>query len=73
METKTRLQICLLFLRITVFLVIFMWTLDKFVNPAHAAAVYKSFYLIGGLGPVIMYVIWRSGNDSFVWISIRHC
>lgn len=57
METKTRLQLCLLFLRITVFLVMFMWTLDKFVNPAHAAAVYKSFYFIGGLGPLVMYVI----------------
>lgn len=34
-----------------------MWTLDKFINPSHAAAVYKSFYLIGGLSNKIFYLI----------------
>lgn len=52
-----RLPPTLFFLRITIFLVMFMWTLDKFIRPDHAAAVYKAFYHIGGLGNTVMYVI----------------
>ena len=53
----TRLNLSLLFLRLTVFLVMSMWTLDKFINPAHAAGVYENFYSIGGLQPVMMYTL----------------
>jgi hypothetical protein len=35
----------------------FMWTLDKFLNPEHAAAVYENFYFIGGIGNFLFYVI----------------
>ena len=56
-EYEKRLQLSLLFLRMTVFLVMFMWTIDKFVNPGHAAKVYESFYYIAGLGYVVMYAI----------------
>jgi len=56
-EHEKRLQISLLFLRVTVFLVMFMWTIDKFVNPGHAAKVYESFYFIAGLESVLMYAI----------------
>jgi len=52
--TEDRLRISLLLLRISVFGVMFMWTLDKFVNPAHATAVYEHFYMIGGLAPTVM-------------------
>ena len=52
-----KLQLSLLFLRVTVFLVMFMWTIDKFVNPGHAAKVYESFYYIAGLESSVMYVI----------------
>lgn len=52
-----KLQLSLLLLRISVFIVMFIWTIDKFVNPAHAAAVYESFYFIGGLGPDVMAAI----------------
>jgi len=52
-----RLPIALFFLRISVFLVMLMWTLDKFLNPDHAAAIYENFYLIGGLGNTIFYLI----------------
>lgn len=44
-----RLLLCLLLMRCGVFLVMLMWTLDKFLYPDHAAAVFKKFYLIGGL------------------------
>ena len=52
-----RLQLSLLFLRLTVFLVMFKWTMDKFINPEHAGKVYEKFYHIAGLEPVVMYAI----------------
>lgn len=52
-----KLQWSLLFLRLTVFLVMFMWTIDKFINPAHAAKVYEKFYYIAGLEYVVIYAI----------------
>ena len=51
------IQISLLLLRVSVFLVMFMWTIDKFINPEHAASVYEAFYHIAGLESLIMYVI----------------
>ncbi len=57
MDHDKKLQLSLLFLRVTVFLVMFMWTIDKFMNPEHAAKVYEMFYYIAGLESVVMYVI----------------
>ncbi|MEQ8961609.1 MAG: hypothetical protein RLP02_27400 [Coleofasciculus sp. C2-GNP5-27] len=57
MSSDNRIDIALLVLRISVFLVMLMWTLDKFVNPDHAAAVYQNFYLISGLSNQIFYII----------------
>ncbi len=45
-----RLAWALLALRLSVFLVMLMWTLDKFVNPEHAGRVYGHFYGLEGLG-----------------------
>ena len=56
-EHEKKLQLSLLSLRVTVFLVMFMWTIDKFINPGHAAKVYESFYYIAGLESVVMYAI----------------
>lgn len=50
MSDETRLQASLLALRLTVFLVMAMWTVDKLVNPGHAAGVFENFYFIPGLG-----------------------
>ncbi|MBA2410001.1 MAG: hypothetical protein H0V62_09615 [Gammaproteobacteria bacterium] len=47
----------LLLLRLSVFLVMVMWTLDKFVRPAHAAGVYGEFYSLGGLSHELFYVV----------------
>lgn len=47
----------LLFLRLGVFLVIFMWTLDKFINPQHSAGVFENFYGLSGWGPTVFMVI----------------
>lgn len=56
-EQDKKLQLPLLFIRLSVFLVMFMWTIDKFINPGHALKVYESFYYIAGLDVNVMYVI----------------
>src|SRR5947208_9599302 len=40
LDDRGRVGIALLVLRVTVFLVMFVWTIDKFVRPAYAASVY---------------------------------
>ncbi|NNJ92371.1 MAG: hypothetical protein HKP55_11910 [Gammaproteobacteria bacterium] len=54
---KNSLKISLLFLRIGVFIVFFMWTLDKFINPGHASAVFSKFYFYDGLSVSLAYGI----------------
>ena len=56
-DQTRRLQWSLLLLRLTVFLVMFMWTIDKFISPEHAGKVYEKFYHIAGLEAVAMYAI----------------
>ena len=34
-----------------------IWTIDKFVRPAHAGSVYEHFYFLPGFGGTIIYVI----------------
>lgn len=51
---KTRLPIALLTLRVGVFIVMFVWTLDKFVTPEHAAKVFEGFYGLSELSGEIM-------------------
>lgn len=57
MSKADRLPLSLLLLRFGVFVVMFIWTLDKFVRPEHAAKIFESFYFIGGLGNVPVYLI----------------
>ena len=52
-----RLPVALLTLRLGVFIVMVMWTLDKFVQPQHTAGVFESFYGLDGLGPSIFMVL----------------
>ncbi len=52
-----RLPIALLTLRLTVFLVMLMWTIDKFVRPAHAASIFEHFYGLAGVGTQIVYAL----------------
>jgi len=56
-EQDKKIQLPLLFIRLSVFLVMFMWTIDKLINPAHALKVYESFYYNAGLDVNVMYVI----------------
>lgn len=55
-DTKGRLQCALLALRLGVFIVMFMWTMDKFVNPAHSAKVFEIFYGVSS-STVAVYVL----------------
>ena len=57
METDQKIKNALFILRLGVFIVMFMWTLDKFINPAHAARVFETFYFISGAGELAFYVI----------------
>ena len=56
-KTDQRLPIALLALRLGVFIVMFMWTLDKFVQPEHTAGVFANFYGLSGLGPSIFMAL----------------
>jgi uncharacterized membrane protein YkgB len=57
MNPNDRLPLALFVLRLGVFIVMFIWTLDKFVRPGHAASVFEGFYFLGGLGNGIIYLI----------------
>lgn len=57
MKDSTNLQKALLSLRLGVFLVMFMWTIDKFINPDHASKVFSHFYMIDGLSESIFYIV----------------
>ena len=48
MSSNYRIANALFLLRLSFFVVMFMWTIDKFINPEHAAAVYQNFYFFGG-------------------------
>jgi putative oxidoreductase len=54
---RDRIATALLVLRLGVFVVMLMWTLDKFVNTAHATRIFENFYGLGGIGPAVMMAI----------------
>jgi hypothetical protein len=54
---RSRLQWSLLALRVGIFIVMFVWTLDKFVNPGHSIAIFDKFYSIDGLGETMAYIL----------------
>jgi uncharacterized iron-regulated membrane protein len=56
-DDRNRVGVALLILRITVFIVMLIWTIDKFIRPAHAASVYEHFYFLRGLGATTIYSI----------------
>lgn len=57
MVNDTRFIFSMFFLRASVFLVMLMWTLDKFIQPEHTAAVFKHFYSIPDLGNTVAYAL----------------
>ncbi len=57
MHQQRRLELSLLMLRLGIFVVMLMWTIDKFVRPVHAAGVFSTFYGISGLESQMAYVL----------------
>ncbi len=43
MAAENRVPVALLLLRLGVFVIMFMWTLDKFLNTQHPAQVFARF------------------------------
>ena len=56
-KARKQLAICLMLIRIGVAAVFLMWTIDKFVNPEHAAQVFEKFYKIPSLSSTLSYVV----------------
>ncbi|WP_376695772.1 hypothetical protein [Wenzhouxiangella sp. EGI_FJ10305] len=54
---KNHLGISLFILRFSVFIVMAMWSLDKLLNPGHAAAIFENFYFLAGMGGTVLLVI----------------
>lgn len=52
-----RVSLVLLLVRISIFIAMIIWVIDKFARPEHAAAVFESFYGIGGIGAIVSYVL----------------
>jgi len=51
----TKLELSLFLLRLGVFYVMFMWALDKFLNPAHTTGVWGRFYKVDGVDEMMSY------------------
>ena len=56
-ENQRRIESCLFLLRLGIFVVMFIWTMGKFFDPAHAIRYYERFFLIGGMVKPIVYTI----------------
>ncbi|AEG01930.1 hypothetical protein [Methylomonas methanica] len=57
MSRQTALRWSLFLMRLAVFTVMLMWTLDKFVNPGHATKIFATFYSIQGLKSTVLMVL----------------
>lgn len=54
---RLRLPLSLFVLRVGVFIVMFLWAVDKLVRPEHAAGVFENFYMLEGMGPGILMAV----------------
>ena len=50
------LEVSFFLLRASIFLVMFMWTIDKFLRVDHAKTVFEKFYFLSGLGNSVVYL-----------------
>jgi hypothetical protein len=56
MQTNDRrIPLVLFLLRLSIFLVMIMWTIDKLVRPTRATSVFEHFYGLRRVGPPIIY------------------
>ena len=54
---RDRLPLVLFLLRISVFAVMLIWTIDKFVRPQHAQKIFETFYFIAGVAGTAVLVM----------------
>lgn len=54
---ETRIARALLGLRLGVFIVMLMWSIDKLLNPQHSAQVFEHFYGLAGLSAAAFSVL----------------
>lgn len=57
MGNDKNLKLSLFLLRLGVFIVMFMWSIDKLLNPDHAARVFEKFYFTPGLSSSIFIIL----------------
>ncbi len=82
---NNKLSLPLFFLRISIALVLLVWTLDKFLKPEHSAVVFEKFYFLGGFGETVflilgvaelvligLFVIGRFKNITYLIVLIIH-
>lgn len=53
---QRQVSMALFLIRMSISLVLYMWTLDKFYRPAHAAAIFEHFYGLAGLGTLGVFL-----------------
>lgn len=56
-EYTRRISLALFLLRLSIFITMIMWTMDKFLRPEHAAAIFEHFYGLSGLDVSLTYVL----------------
>jgi uncharacterized membrane protein YkgB len=54
---SNQLKVCLFLMRVSVFVVFFVWGLDKYLNPEHTSKVFQHFYFSPAFGPKVSYAI----------------
>ena len=57
MERTDRIPAALLALRVGIFVLMFAWTVDKFVRPQHAGHIFEQFYGLKGIGTTVVYAV----------------
>jgi len=57
MEASKFLKPLLLFMRLSVFVVMLIWALDKFIRPEHSRQVFEQFYFIKTTGFWFTYLV----------------
>jgi len=52
-----RVSLVLLLTRLSLFITMMIWVTDKFVQPEHTAAVFRTFYGISGIGTPVAFLL----------------
>ncbi|MCC3861130.1 hypothetical protein [Pseudemcibacter aquimaris] len=56
-DYQDKIEWLLLFMRASIFIVMFAWTVDKFTDPSHGVAILKGFYFIDGVGEQLVMIL----------------